>query len=152
MTLTDEASIEHTARGLIDCTLPKREWTHAAHFAAALWVLRYRSDLACSDAFRTLIRRYNDATGTENTDFAGYHHTITVASLGAAGHVLARHAEHAALHEVLEDLLSSEFGYAAWILEYWSRETLFSVEARREWIEPDLKPLPFPVQQPLTRR
>jgi hypothetical protein len=28
-------------------------------------------------------------------------------------------------------------------VEYWTRERLFSVEARRNWVEPDLAPLPF---------
>ena len=26
---------------------------------------------------------------------------------------------------------------------FWSKPVLFSVEARRSWVEPDLKPLPF---------
>jgi hypothetical protein len=30
-----------------------------------------------------------------------------------------------------------------WILAHWSKERLFSVEARREWLEPDLQPLSF---------
>jgi hypothetical protein len=30
-----------------------------------------------------------------------------------------------------------------WLLAYWTRERLFSVDARRGWTEPDLKPLPF---------
>ena len=35
-----DADIERIALGVVDRTLPKPEWTHAAHFAAALWVLR----------------------------------------------------------------------------------------------------------------
>lgn len=40
-----DAAIEHIALGVIDRTLPKTDWTHAAHFAAAVWLLRYRPDL-----------------------------------------------------------------------------------------------------------
>jgi hypothetical protein len=35
-----DAEIERIGRGLLDCSLPKIEWTHAAHFAAAFWLLR----------------------------------------------------------------------------------------------------------------
>ena len=30
-----------------------------------------------------------------------------------------------------------------WLLEYWTRPRLFSVEARRAWLAPDIQPLPF---------
>ena len=32
-----DADIERIALGVVDRTLPKPEWTHAAHFAAALF-------------------------------------------------------------------------------------------------------------------
>ena len=78
-----EAEIEHIGRGLVDRSLPKVEWTHAAHFAAALWLLRQPEADAERDMPR-LIRAYNEATGVPNTDAGGYHHTITLASLRAA--------------------------------------------------------------------
>jgi hypothetical protein len=40
-------------------------------------------------------------------------------------------------------LLASPLGKSDWLLGYWSRTLLFSVEAGRGWVEPDLKPLPF---------
>jgi hypothetical protein len=47
------------------------------------------------------------------------------------------------LHEALDGLLDSAYGRSDWLLEYWSKPVLFSVMARRAWIDPDLKPLPF---------
>jgi hypothetical protein len=35
-----DVEIDYLARGLIDRSLPKSAWTHAAHFAAALWLLK----------------------------------------------------------------------------------------------------------------
>jgi hypothetical protein len=90
----------------------------------------------------SLIRAYNAATDTPNTDTSGYHETITRASLRAARAVLDRHPS-AALGAVLGELLASPLGRSDWLLTYWSRERLFSVEARRAWVEPDLQPLPF---------
>lgn len=136
-----DADIERIAHGFIGRTLPKSEWTHAAHFAAALWLLRRRGVSALID-MPPLIRAYNEATGTVNSDTSGYHETITLASLRAASGWLAALPD-AALHTVLHELLDSPYGRSDWLLEYYSRKLLFSTEARKRWIDPDLRPLPF---------
>jgi hypothetical protein len=138
---SSDADIERIGRGLIERSLPKAEWTHAAHFAAAFWLLR-RPDVNAARDMPGFIRAYNEATGTPNTDTGGYHETITLASLRAAhAWLLAR--PHVSLHSALEELLTSRFGRSDWLLAYWTRPVLFSVAARRSWIEPDVKPLPF---------
>jgi hypothetical protein len=136
-----DAEIEHIARGLLERSLPKSQWTHAAHFAAALWLLRERGLRAMSD-MPPLIRAYNESTGVPNTDTSGYHETITLASLRAARAWLADRPD-AALHAVLDELLATPVGRSDWLLTYWSKPVLFSVPARRVWVEPDLRPLPF---------
>jgi hypothetical protein len=143
MSLSDDASIERLALSVIDRSLPKSEWTHAGHFAAALWLLRNRPDLAAPEEIRVLITRYNEATSTPNTDAGGYHHTITLASMRAAAGHLRRRGPDAPLHEALRSVMSSPLGHPDWLLAYWRRDTLFGVAARRAWVEPDLAPLPF---------
>jgi hypothetical protein len=143
MPLSDDRSIERLALGLIDRTLPKREWTHAGHFAAALWLLRHRRQLTAPREIRRLITRYNEATHVANTDTGGYHHTITLASMRAAAAHLGRFGSDVPLHAILDMLMASELGRHDWILAYWTHGTLFSVPARRSWIEPDRAPLPF---------
>lgn len=138
---TDDEAIERIALGVIDRTLPKSEWTHAAHFAAAFWVIR-RPGMNAERDMPELIRAYNLATGVANTDSSGYHETITLASLRAARHWLAK-SPPKPLHETLEELLASRYGRSDWLLEYWSKPVLFSAMARRAWIDPDLKALPF---------
>ena len=138
---TSDTDIGRIGRGVHDRTLPKKEWTHAAHFAAAFWVLR-RPDMDAPRDMPRLIRAYNEATGVANTDTSGYHETITLGSLRAARAWLATHTD-VPLHEALESLLVSDYGHSGWLLIYWSKPVLFSVEARRAWVEPDLKPLPF---------
>jgi hypothetical protein len=138
---SSDADIEHIGRGLLDRSLPKAEWTHAAHFAAAFWLLR-RPDMHAARDMPRLIRAYNESTGVSNTDSSGYHETITLASLRAARAWLT-HRAHASLHESLLELLASEYGRSDWLFGYWSRPVLFSVAARRAWVEPDLRPLPF---------
>ena len=68
--ISSDADIERIGRGLIDRSLPKAEWTHAGHFAAAFWLLRSPE----IDAVREMpgfIRAYNEATGVANTDTGG---------------------------------------------------------------------------------
>jgi len=140
---SSEESVHRIGRGLMDLSLPKAEWTHAAHFAAALWFLRFRR---CADPvaeMRQLIRTYNEATGVPNTDTDGYHETITVASLRAARATLSSYSLSIPIHAIVNELLTSPLGRSDWLLSYWSKNLLFSSKARREWVAPDLRPLPF---------
>ncbi|KCZ98329.1 hypothetical protein HPO_10507 [Hyphomonas polymorpha PS728] len=137
--ITDE-EIEHIARGVLACTLPREAWTHTAHFAFAIWMQAERGgDIL--PAVRAAICAYNVAVGVENTDRAGYHETITAASLAVVAAHVAAHpgASNAAL---LAALLAGPCGRSDWIFAHWSKERLLSVEARREWTPPDLQPLP----------
>ena len=138
---SSDAEIERIGRGLLDRSLPKAEWTHAGHFAAAFWVLR-RPNMDAARDMPGLIRAYNEATGVHNTDTTGYHETITLASLRTAGAWL-RGRSGVPLYEALNELLATEYGRSEWLLGYWSRPLLFSVAARRAWVNPDLRALPF---------
>jgi hypothetical protein len=143
MTLASDPAIERLTFSLLDASLPKSQWTHEAHFASALWVLRHRPELAEIAALKRIIITYNEATLTANTETSGYHHTITVASLKAAAHHLARFGPDTQVCAVLESLMASPHGHSGWLLACWRRDTLFSVAARREWAAPDIAALPF---------
>ena len=145
MFFSSDSEIDRIGRGLTDRSLPKTEWTHAAHFAAAFWLLRRPEGDAMRD-LPNLIRAYNEATGVANTNTGGYHETITVASLSAARAWLVARPD-VPLHAALNELLAKDCGRSDWLLTYWSKPLLFSVAARRAWVEPDLKPLPFPRAQ-----
>jgi hypothetical protein len=130
------------AHGVINLTLPKPDWTHRAHFATALWLIARRPDLDVPRAMPGLIRAYNEATGVANTDTGGYHETITQASLRAASSFLGAHPGQP-LFAVCNALIESPFGKSDWLLGYWTKVRLFSVEARCVWVEPDVEALPF---------
>ena len=137
-----DGEISDIGRGMLERTLPKPRWTHAAHFAAAAWLLRCRQDMDIVREMPDMIRAYNAATGVANSDTGGYHETITQASIRATRAFLSEHSQ-LALHAAVNELLRSPLGQPEWLLKYWSRERLFSVEARKYWVEPDLAPLPF---------
>lgn len=137
-----DEEIAAIGRGLVARTLPKADWTHAAHFAAALWLLACCPEIDAGQAMPGMIRAYNEATGVANSDSSGYHETITQASLRAARTFLGERT-HLPLYAVCNELMASPLGRSDWLLAYWSRARLFSVEARRSWVEPDLQPLPW---------
>ena len=132
-----DTDIIASGEGLRDLTLPKSEWTHAAHVAAAIWVLDQFGPEA-EAVMPDMIRRYNESVGGVNSDQEGYHHTITIASLRA----IARVAGEGSLRERTQCAFSSGLNTPDWLLKHFSRDRLFSVEARRAWVEPDLAPLP----------
>ena len=72
-----DADIAAIARGVITRTLPKPQWTHAAHFACAVWVLS-QPHMDAAAEMPGLIRAYNEATGVMNTDAEGYHETLSL--------------------------------------------------------------------------
>jgi hypothetical protein len=138
-----EAEIHRIGEEFLACTLPRDAWTHAAHFAASLWLMRYRPDLDAPREMPRLIRAYNESVGRVNDDHGGYHETITLASLRALRGVLDANPPGMPVYEIVNALMASGLGNPNWLLEYWSRDLLMSVEARRQWREPDLKSLPF---------
>ena len=140
---TSETEIHRIGLGLIDRSLPKPEWTHAAHFAAALWLMRCRPELEASVRMPDFIRAYNAATGVANTDTSGYHETITQASLRAARAELDRYSASTPIFEIANALMASPLGRPDWLLAYWSNARLFSSEARKRWCDPDVQPFPF---------
>ena len=129
-------------QGFIACTLPKVEWTHHAHLRVGLWhVLSYPQSRAL-ELMRDRIRAYNEATGVENSDHSGYHETITRFYLNLIGSFV-RSADDCKPFGQLTQELIAQCGERDLLLRYYSRERLSSVEARRAWLEPDLKPQPL---------
>jgi hypothetical protein len=125
-----DADVEAIGLRLIDRTLPKAEWTHVAHLAAAVWVIAARPDLHPARDIPIVIRAYNEATGVPNSDTRGYHDTITQASLRAVRAFLAAQPAGTPLHQVCNGLLASRYGDKRWPLLHWSEPLLFSPSAR----------------------
>jgi hypothetical protein len=137
-----DAEIAAIGNGLLNLTWPKSAWTHAAHFAATVWLISCRGDIDLAVEMPNFIRNYNAATGGANTDTEGYHETITQASIRATRDFLLRHPA-CSLYLACNELMASPLGEPEWLLAYWSRDRLFSAIARRSWVDPDLQPLPF---------
>jgi hypothetical protein len=137
----DDAAVRNVAAGLVGRTLPRPDWTHEAHLAACCCLALEQPELDLERTLPIIIARYNEAVGGVNDDTQGYHETITQLYIRA---VRAHLAEHPAgrLAERVNALLAGERGRRDYPLRFYSPELLFSVAARRGWVEPDLAPLP----------
>ena len=135
---TDE--ILSLVRRFEDCTLPRAEWTHAAHLTVALWHLLQFDWPEASARVRRGIKRSNAAHGIRTTPTGGYHETLTLFWLRAVRTFLeAERNEGRSLVRLANELAATHDKGLP--LAHYTRERLFSPEARAHWVEPDLKPL-----------
>ena len=137
-----DAEIERIGEGLLARTLPRADWTHEAHLAATTYLVLNRHDINLDRDLPDIIRRYNESVGGVNSDTEGYHETITRTFLHGVRLVLGDANAGDSLHDLVNELLLSPMGKRDWPLRFYSRERLFSVEARRCFIPPDLAALP----------
>jgi len=136
-----DAEVEHIGEGLLERTLPRAEWTHEAHLAATTYLLLRRPDIDVDEELPGLIRRYNESVGGVNSDTEGYHETITLLFLRGVRLFLMEADASDPLHELVNELLLSPMGRRDWPLRFYSPELLLSVEARRHFVDPDLRAL-----------
>lgn len=120
-------------------TLPKSEWTHAAHVAVgACHVFEYPADEAL-EKIRAGIIHYNTCVGTANTDHSGYHETLTRFWTGLMA-TLLRTQQSSSRLEFVSAALGLFGGDSALFRRYYSFDVVNDVRARREWIAPDRQP------------
>ena len=137
-----DTGVERVGEGLLTRTLPRAEWTHEAHLAATTYLLTRRPDVAIDKELPGIIRRYNESAGGVNDDTQGYHETITRVFLHGVRLFLAEADPGEPLHELINELLLSPMGRRDWPLRFYSAERLFSVDARRRFVPPDVAALP----------
>jgi hypothetical protein len=137
---TTEAEIDAFLHAFESCTLPKSEWTHAAHIFTGACLVHTLGETAAIDHMRRALRRFNESVGGQNTPTSGYHETVTVLwiKLLAAFHrdtaptSRAAFAARAVAHFAEQrDLLARFYDF----------DLVASTEARQRWIPPTLQPL-----------
>ena len=129
--MTDEAF----ARAFEDGAVTPAEFDHVAHVRVAWVYLREAASVEeALPRMRDAIRRFAAAAGASQK----YHETITVLWMRLLADVKARGASGE-----LADVLRAHPALAdkELPLQYYSRERLFSDEARAAWVEPDRRVL-----------
>ncbi len=132
--------IKKVVEAFEDCTLPRAQWTHAAHLTIAFWYLVCYPLPEAAEKIRAGIQRYNAANGIVMTKDGGYHETITLFWVRQVRHYLTTVTLEGHLVVLLNEMLRRYDRQLPF--EYYSRERLLSWEARQHWLEPDLKALP----------
>jgi hypothetical protein len=138
---TADADVAHVGEGLLARSLPREEWTHEAHLAATTYLVLKHPEIDLDRELPDLIRSYNESVGGVNSDTEGYHETITRVFLHGVRLFLAEADRAAPLHELVNALLQSPMGRRDWPFRFYTRDRLLSVEARREFVPPDLAAL-----------
>jgi hypothetical protein len=148
--LASPAALNHFLRAFEGGTLPKSEWTHGAHVAAAASYL-FNSDFAAVlPLMRTRIRAYNVASGVANTETSGYHETLTHFWLILVAHLLHREQPESKLAAARKAVAA--FGEERTLhARYYSGDVVKDTAARQAWRSPDLLPLPQFEAQPRTQ-
>lgn len=132
---TDE-EVRRVAQGLLACTLPRAEWTHEGHLAAVSVLVIEHPDMPLETALRGIISAYNVSVGGVNDSRQGYHETLTRYWIASAR---AFHSGGVGpICERVNSFIASPAGRRDAPMRHFSRELLFSVEARLGWVEPDL--------------
>ena len=99
--------------------------------------MRARGDIDTERELPLIIAAYNVAVGGVNDHKQGYHHTITQVYIAAVKAHLAEVGHDLPLYKAVNTLLLSERGSRDLPLRFYSKERLFSVQARREFDAPD---------------
>jgi hypothetical protein len=137
-----QLEIEHLVKQFRNQSLPLNEWTHEAHLLVAVW---FTKNYPWSEAIcylRSGIITYNYSVGTENSPNQGYHETLTLFWARVASAFVYQFSE-IDLENVSNLFIHSEFASREFPLRYYTRETLFSTQARACWVEPDIKAIDF---------
>jgi len=113
-------------------SLSRSEWTHSRHLIMALWCLKRHDRHEAIRLIRDGIKRCNERQG----NLTGYHETITLAWVALIERFLAGRPMDAPVAELAGELLE-QCGDKDYLLRFYSRERLFSDEARRGWVPPD---------------
>lgn len=116
----------------INGRLGKDEWTHEAHLITCWMALKTRSVDEAISHLRDSIKAHNCGIGTANTEYSGYHETLTVYYVNAVDAVGA---------STPEELFDEPTCNRTAPLKHWDKETLFTPEARLNYLAPNLAAL-----------
>ncbi|MBA4850331.1 hypothetical protein [Emticicia sp. BO119] len=135
---------EHIVNGFRTKALPSKEWTHEAHLITGLWhvaELGYENALA---EMRLNIPVYNESVGGMNTDSSGYHDTITFFWIWLLNEFWNRNeVKGQSFERVCNKFLQSKYADRGNAFIFYTKDLLFTKEARLGVVEPDIQPLDF---------
>jgi len=132
-----ETEVIELVRRFEDRTLTKAEWTHSAHLTVGLYYCVHHSFGVAKNLMGDGIYWLNDKHGTPNTPTSGYHETLTVFWLDRIADFLKANDHETDLAALVNKMLVA-LSDRDLPFRVYSRELLFSPDARARFVEPDL--------------
>jgi hypothetical protein len=139
-----DAEVRRIAAGLLSRTLPRAEWTHEAHLAAVCVLILGHPKIFLEQELPGIISGYNVAVGGVNDSSQGYHETLTQFWIANARAFLVGQPD-GTLVDRINSFIASPAGRRDAPLRHFSRDRLFSVEARLGLVEPDIMRFPWDI-------
>jgi hypothetical protein len=131
-----ETEIEEVVRRLESCKCSPADFGHGQHLAVATWyVLKFGPSVAAGKMRESLLR-YTTFHGRNR-----YHETITMFWLRAVELHVRQMCDARDSVEIVNEVVAT-LGDKNLISRHYSAEKIASAEAKANWTEPDLAPLP----------
>jgi len=131
-----EAEIEEMVRRLEACECSPADFGHGQHLAVAAWYILKFGPSAATEKMRESLLRYTTFLGRHR-----YHETITVFWLRAVELHVREMRDASNSVEIVNEVVAA-LGDKNLISRHYSAEKIASAEAKANWTEPDLAPLP----------
>jgi len=135
--LASELALEELVNKWSDCTLPGKDFTHAAHVAVCSYITWHKGLAETYSSMKAGLYRFNEAVGTPNSDERGYHETLTRFWCTVLFYGIHRGHFRSCL-QAANAMLELYGNNSRADRAYYSFDVLKSKEARRTWIAPDL--------------
>ncbi len=132
---TSEVEIETVVQGFESCKTGKSEFKHRDHLTVAVWYLSATNTERATGSMRAGLLRFLDHHGVGREK---YNETLTVFWMDLVSQTLREIEPGSSLVEKCNHVLES-LQDPALTFEYYSKELLWSDDARKGWVEPDLK-------------
>jgi hypothetical protein len=136
MMVHSDSALQELVSKWSDCSLPARDFTHPAHLAVCTSLLWNNTLAGAYALMKAGLYRFNEATGTPNTEDRGYHETLTRFWCTLLFYRIHRGHYRSCLAAVnaLVELYGNDSRADR---PYYSFDVLSSKEARARWIPPD---------------
>ncbi|HEY4415459.1 MAG TPA: hypothetical protein VGO57_07185 [Verrucomicrobiae bacterium] len=123
-----------------NCTFPLAEMHHRPHVKLAyLYAVRHGREVA-AQKLRDGIRAFNAHNQIEDAPTSGYHETMTMAWLHIIWTTIQVYGPKATADEFFDS--QPQLSQKKILRLFYSPEVFMSAKAKREFVEPDLAPLP----------
>ena len=135
MRFKSKEEIKEVVRTFEDASVPRGKWKHAEHLTVALHYLSHHDIETATMKMREGIFKLLGAFGVDLTKEMPYHETLTVFWMRTVAEFNASKNGASVLDKTNELVARYDKDYP---LEFYSREYLFSDEARARFVEGDL--------------